>query len=76
MITLYVIQIACAAVGMLLGFLTVSNILHQKRAAAAEARLANLELWASGASPIIMGLVGLTGLTGVDIDTAESETKH
>lgn len=73
---MYAIQVVGAAVGMLLGYLTVSSYSLRKRAKAAEQRLAALEFWVSGAAPIIMGLVGLTGLQSVDIETTQKETKH
>lgn len=73
---MYLFQVACAALGMLLGYLGVSTYFLSKRCKAAEDRLAGLEMWATGASPIIMGLVGLTGLQGVDVETAQKETKH
>lgn len=76
MSTLYLIQVAGAFLGMLLGGLVVHNYLLRKRCKAAEDRLANIELWASGASPVIMGLVGLTGLQSVDIEAAQKETRH
>lgn len=76
MTTLYAIQVTAAAVGALLGYLAVSNFILRKRIATSEARLANLELWASGASPIIMGLVAVTGIQGVDIEEAQKVTKH
>ena len=73
---MYLFQVACAALGMTLGYLAWSNFSLRTRCKRAEQRLAALELWASGASPIIMGLVGLTGLQSVDIETAQKETKH
>jgi hypothetical protein len=76
MSTLYLIQVAGAFLGMLLGGLVVHGYLLRKRCKAAEERLTNIEVWASGASPVTMGLVGLTGLQSVDIETAQKETKH
>lgn len=76
MTTLYLTQVAGALLGMLLGGLVIHGYLLRKRCKAAEDRLANIELWASGASPVIMGLGGLTGLQSVDIETAQKETRH
>lgn len=73
---MYLFQVACAALGMTLGYLAVTNFQLRKRCKAAEERLKNLETWASGASPLIMGLIAVTGLTSVDIQQAREETKH
>jgi cbb3-type cytochrome oxidase subunit 3 len=78
MTTLYLFQVACAALGMVLGFLIWSVFHARKRAAAAEARLAAVELWASGASPVIMAVVSCIGHEMVQehIENAKSVTKH
>lgn len=63
---------------MVIGFLVVSVFQARKRAAAAEQRLANLELWASGVSPVIMGMVASIGqeLVQEHIEQTQKETEH